>query len=157
VLQLEDGVGVEEVVFAVASPLILTARLQFGCGTGPSWMGAPEPRDRLFGNDVQADAADARGGSAEISIDERRVEANRFEDLRPAVTLQRRNAHLGHRLQDALVERVDVVDDGFIVRHAGKLAAADHVVDCFECQIRVHDAGAIAEQECAVVHFARVA
>ena len=37
------------------------------------------------------------------------LEADRLEDLRAAVALKRRDAHLGHHLQDALVERLDVV------------------------------------------------
>ena len=52
------------------------------------------------------------GGPREVAIDERLVEADRFEDLRAAIALQRRDAHLGHHLEDALVERLDVVRDG---------------------------------------------
>ena len=85
------------------------------------------------------------------------VEPDRLEDLRAAVALQRRDAHLGHHLEDALVERVDVVLDRLLVRDADEDALADHVVERFERQVRIDRAGAVAEQQRAVMHFARVA
>ena len=115
------------------------------------------PPDHFVGDDVDADAADARGRPREVLVDERLVEADGFEDLRAAVALQRRDAHLGHHLQDALVERVDVVLDRLRVRHADEQLLPDHVVERFEREVRVDRAGAVAEQQRAVVHFARVA
>ena len=110
VLQLEDRVRVEEVVFAVAPPLVLAAALEIPRAAAPRWKGHGVPLEDLAGDDVDADAADPRRRPREVLIDERPIEADRFEDLCATVALQRRDAHLGHHLQDALVQRVDVVD-----------------------------------------------
>ena len=66
--------------------------------------------------DVEADAADARRGPGEVAVDELLLEADRLEDLRAAVALQRRDAHLRHHLEHALVERLDVVLHRLLVR-----------------------------------------
>ena len=47
VLQLEHGVGVEQVILAVAAPLILAARLEIGRCTWPLRIRAPVPRSRF--------------------------------------------------------------------------------------------------------------
>jgi hypothetical protein len=85
------------------------------------------------------------------------IEADRFEDLGATVALQRGDAHLGHHLQDALVQRMDVVDHRLVMGDADELPLPDHVGERFERQVRIDDAGAVAEEQCAVVHLARVA
>ena len=111
VLQLEHRLGVEQVVLAVAPPLVLAAPLEIVLADRPRRERLLVPPPHFFGDDVDADAADARGGAREVLVDERAVEPDRLEDLRAAVALQRRDAHLGHHFQDALVERLDVVLD----------------------------------------------
>ena len=111
----------------------------------------------FVGDHVDADATDPRGGPREVLIDEGAIETDGFEDLRAAVALQRRDAHLGHHLQDAFVQRVDVVGDRLIVRHAHELTLADHVVERLEGEIRIDRARAVAEEQRAVMHFPRVA
>ena len=76
------------------------------------------------------------------------VEADGLEDLRAAVALQRRDAHLGHHLEDALVERLDVVRRppsraSMPVEHA----LPDHVVERLEREVRVDRAGAVADEQ----------
>ena len=159
VLQLEDRVGVEQVVLAVAPPLVLAARFEIARRRRPRSGTRVRCRCRTSSAiDVDADAADARRGPGEVLVDERLIEADRLEDLRAAVALQRRDAHLGHHLQDALVERLDVVlaPPASCVTPTS-MPLPDHVVERLERQIRVDDAGAVAEQQRAVVHFARVA
>ena len=85
------------------------------------------------------------------------LQADGLEDLRAAVALQRRDAHLRHHLQHALVERLDVVLDRLVALDARQHALPDHVVDRLERDVRVDHAGAVAEQQRDVVHFARVA
>jgi hypothetical protein len=157
VLQLEDGVRVEEVVFAVAPPLVLAAAVEIPRAAAPRWKGHGVAPENLAGDDVDADAADPRRRPREVLIHECPIEADRFEDLRAAVALQRGDAHLGHHLQDALVQRMDVVDHRLVMGDADELPLPDHVVERFERQIRVDDAGAVAEEQRAVVHLARVA
>src|SRR5215204_132427 len=84
VLQLEHGVGVEQVILAVAAPLILTARLELLWPHRlPSERTCVAHRD-FFGHDVDADAADARSRMREVLVDERLAQADGFEDLRAA-------------------------------------------------------------------------
>ena len=110
VLQLLHRLGVEEVQLAVAPPLVLAARRRARRRAGrPRRERALVPLLDLLRDDVDADAADARRRPREVAVDERLLEADRLEDLRAAVALQRRDAHLGHHLEDALVERLDVV------------------------------------------------
>ena len=84
-------------------------------------------------------------------------EADGLEDLRAAVALQRRDAHLGHHLEDALVERLDVVQPGLLARHALDNPLRDHVVERLEREVRVDRAGAVADEQRDVVDFARIA
>ena len=110
-LQLEHRVGVEQVVLAVAPPLVFAAPLEVVLADRPRGERLLVPAPHLLGDDVDADAADARRRAREVLVDEGALEADGFEHLRAAVALQRRDAHLGHHLEDALVERLDVVLD----------------------------------------------
>src|SRR5207249_2893732 len=94
VLELEDGVGVEQVILPVAPPLIFTARVELGERARKILEGAAMSLDRFLGDDVDADAADPRRRPREVLVDERTIEADRLEDLRAAVALQRRDPHL---------------------------------------------------------------
>ena len=114
VLQLEHRLRIEEVVLAVAPPLVLAAAVELLRASRPRTEGALVAPAHLFGNHVDADAADARHRVREVAVDERLVQADRLEDLRAAVALQRRDPHLRHHLEDALVERLDVVRDRLV-------------------------------------------
>ena len=66
------------------------------------------------------------------------LEADRLEDLRAAVALQRRDAHLGHHLEDALVERLDVVArPPARASTPASMPLPDHVVERLEREVRV--------------------
>src|SRR5207248_6743657 len=62
-----------------------------------------------LGDDVEADAGNARGGPGEILVDEILAQPDGLENLGAAVTLRRGDAHLRHHLEDALVDGLDVV------------------------------------------------
>ncbi len=143
--------------FAVATPAVFAARIEL-VGGAPAHR--ESPLVALFdflGDDVDADAADARGRPREVAIDERLLEADSLENLRSAVALERRDAHLGHHLEDALVERLDVVQRRLLARDALDHALADHVVERFERQIRIDRASAVADEKRDVMDLARVA
>ena len=70
---------------------------------------------RLFRDLFQADALDAGGGAGEIGRDEIGLQPDRVENLRAAIGLVGRDAHLGHHLQQALADRLDVALDDFLV------------------------------------------
>ncbi len=52
---------------------------------------------------------DARGGAGEVRVDQLALQTHGLEDLRAAVGLDRRDAHLGDRLEQAFADRLDVV------------------------------------------------
>src|SRR3712207_8542059 len=61
------------------------------------------------------------------------LQADRLEDLRPAVRLRRRDPHLGDRLEQALPDRLDDVLLGDLrVVDAGDAPVGDHLVDGVE-------------------------
>src|SRR3979490_3184098 len=70
VLQLEDRVRVEQVILAVAPPLVLAARIELGQGPGLVLERAAMPLDGFLGDDVDADAADPRRRPGEVLVDE---------------------------------------------------------------------------------------
>ena len=111
VLQLEDGLGVEEVVLPLSPPLVLAAGLELAVGAlGRAGRGTPSGAGRdLVGDLVETDAAELRRGAGEVLVDQVRAEADGLEDLRTGVGGDGRDAHLGHHLQHALAGGLDVV------------------------------------------------
>jgi hypothetical protein len=78
------------------------------------------------------------------------------KDLRAAIGLVGRDAHLGHHLQQALADRLDVaLDDLVVVERAGQPIL--HRDDGLERQIRIDRLGAVAGQAREMMHFARLA
>ena len=142
VLELEDRLGVEEVVLALAAPLVLAAGLEVAVGPllGPARVGDGVAQADLLGELVEADAAEAADGAGEVLVDELLAEADGLEDLRAGVGRDRRDAHLGHHLQDALAGGLDVVVDGLHrVAHVGEVLG-DEVLDRLEGEVRVDGA-----------------
>ncbi len=109
------------------------------------------------GDAGEVDALDTRGGPLEIGVDDFAVQTDRFENLRAAVTLDGRDAHLRHRFDDAFDRGFDVLLDGFRDVDAGEILAADDVLDRFEDQIRIDRARAVTGEQSEMVHFARFA
>src|SRR5215470_13035784 len=64
---------------------------------------------RLLGDFVETNAAHARRRAREIAIDDHLIDADRLENLRALIAGDRADAHFGHRLEQALLERLDVV------------------------------------------------
>ena len=91
-LQLEHRLRVEQVVLAVAPPLVLATRLQLVVLAAAAGERLTVAADHLLGHHVDADAADARRGPGEAGVDELLVKADRLEDLRAAIALQRRRS-----------------------------------------------------------------
>ena len=88
--------------------------------------------------------------------DEFRLQADGVEDLRAAIGLVGRDAHLGHHLEQALADRLDVaLDDLVVVERAGQ--AVLHRDDGLEREIRIDRFRAVAGETGEVMHFARLA
>ena len=109
-LELADGERIQQVIFAAHAVLIVAADGQFGVVAGDRLEGLLVLHLRFAREHVQADAFDARGRAGEVLVDQGFVQADGFEDLRAAIALQRRDAHLGKGLQQAFVDGFDVVD-----------------------------------------------
>ena len=113
---------------------------------------------RLLGQNLEADAADARRGAGEVAVDQRLLQADGLEDLRAAVGLDRRDPHLGDRLEQALADRLDDQPLGLVGDvDAGDAALGDHRVDGLERDVGVDGAGAVADQRREVMDLARLA
>ncbi len=157
VLELEHRLGVEQVELAVAAPLVLAAPVELRGTDRAGRERVLVPAARLLGDDVEADPADPGERAREVAVDHVLVEADGLEDLRPAVALERRDPHLGHDLEDPLVQRLDVVLDGRPVVDPRQESLTDHVVQGLEGHPGVHGAGAVPDEQAHVVHLARVA
>ena len=102
-----------------------------------------------------------------MPVDQRRLEADGLEDLRAAVGLDRGDAHLRDRLQQAFPDRLDRVLGRLLGRQRDLAAVLvprtrdapveDQPVERLEHQIRVDRVRAIAEQRGEVVHLAGLA
>ena len=111
VLELVDRLRVEQVILAVRRHWYWPPTSSVWPLSGRSGKARCVPGLDLGGDHVQADAADARRRPGEILVDDVLVQADGLEDLGAAVALDRRDAHLGHHLDHALVDRLDVVLD----------------------------------------------
>ena len=158
-LQLGDADRVEEVILAVASPLVIPANVEIEVARDPDGrIGAAVAHPDFLGQRVKVRPLHAGRRGGEVLVDDLAVQADGFEYLPAAVAVQRRDAHLGHDLQQALVERLDVVlDRGLHVGDGGNLLVDPQLLDRLEGDVRVDGARAVAEQEGHVVHFPRLA
>ena len=125
-------------------------------GSSPKALGVAA--DRLGRDLFEADAFDQRRGAGEILLHEVRLQPDRVEYLRAAIGLVGRDAHLGHHLEDALADRLDVaVDDLVGVDLRRQLAAPVHVGERVEGEIGVDRLGAVTGEAAEMVHLARLA
>ena len=111
---------------------------------------------RLLGDLVEADALDAGGGAGEIGVDEFRLQPDRVENLRAAIGLIGGDAHLGHHLEQALVDRLDVALDDFLVVELLRQLAL-HRDQRLEGEIGIDRLGAVAGEAGEMMHLARLA
>src|SRR2546430_10373776 len=78
----------------------------------------------FFGNDLDIHTANRRRRAGEIFVDDALVNAKRFKNLRAAVTLDGRNAHLGNGLDHALDGRLDIRSE----EHTSELQSQSNLV-----------------------------
>ena len=159
VLELEHRLGVEQVDLTLAPPLVLAPDLPLAVGElgGTVEVGQAVPADHLVGQDVEPHPADARHRAGEVLVDDVGGQADGLEHLGAGVGRHRRDAHLGHDLDDALGGGLDVVLLGLARGHAGQDPRRDHVVDGLEGQVRVDGGRPEALEQGHVVDLAGVA
>ncbi|OOO00787.1 MAG: hypothetical protein USCGTAYLOR_03017 [Chromatiales bacterium USCg_Taylor] len=112
VLETKDRFRIEQVVFAVAPPLVLPAPVEVRLPGRALGVGVVMAQAHLLRDHMDPDPTDPRGGPGEVPVDDRLVEPHCLEDLRAAIGLDGRDPHLGGDLEHALVERLDVALDG---------------------------------------------
>ena len=144
-------------VLAGAAPLILAARFQRIVA-----LLFPDPGPLVevpnFGlQDLHPDPAHPRRSPGEVTVDDAGIQAHRLEDLGAPVALDRGDAHLGHDLDYALVDRLDVLLPAFLIRLARNDPIPNHAPDGLQGQIGMHGAGAVADEQGEVVDFPRLA
>ena len=84
VLQLEHGVGIEQVVLALATPLVLAADLEFAVRTlfRPVQVGQRMPGGNVVGDVVEVRCRrPGRHSAGEVLVEHLLAEADRLEDL----------------------------------------------------------------------------
>ena len=156
-LQLVDRVGIEQVVLAIAAPLVAAADIEGRALRLAVGEGRAVPRFDVAGDFFHADTFDAGRRPGEVAVDDGLVDADGLEDLGAAVRLDRRDAHLGSHLDDALDGRFDEVLVGGLGVDVGEQTLMDHVVDRLEGQIRVDGAASVTDEQREVVDLARFA
>ena len=105
-LELGDRQRIPVVMLTLDAVLILSARIKLGRDSAERGGVATQC---LLGDQLHADATHARGGAGEVALDERGIQSDGFPQLGTAVTLQGRDAHLGHDLQKAFTHCLYVV------------------------------------------------
>src|SRR6266699_3795304 len=87
---------------------------------------------------VESDTLDAAWSAREVLLDQPLVQADRLENLRAAIALQRRDAHFREDLEQSLVDGLDVVVERFLERDAlGQEAAHREILKRLDRQIGV--------------------
>ena len=114
--------------------------------------------DRFLTEDVEADAADPAGGSPEALVDDLVAQPDSLEDLGTLVALQRRDPHLGHHFEDALLRGFAVRGCDLIVRPiAAEFVVVLELPQGFKRHVRVDGIGPVARQQTEVMDFASLA
>ena len=108
-LELADGLRIDQMIFAADAVLIVAADLKLGFRFRGAAVGVFVLHRRLAREHIQANAFETRGRAGEILVHQRFVQTDSFENLRAAITLQRGDAHLGEDLEQALIDGLLVV------------------------------------------------
>ena len=143
--------------FAFRAPLILPADFQSVAVDLTVWERDSMPGQSFLSEHVQANAFDAGRRPRKILIDDIMVQADGFENLRAAIALNRRDAHLGHGLHYAFDGSLDELLNGLVMVDIRQHLFPDHVFESLEHQIRVDRAAAVTDQQREMMHLARLA
>ncbi len=157
-LQRGDDVRLPDMVLAADAVHVLAADIEAVAIERRVAEGVAVTAQALFRDLLQADALDGGAGAEEELVDEGGLEADRVEDLRAAIGLVGRDAHLGHHLQHALADRLDVALDHLLgIDLLGEGALRVLVEQGVEGEIGVDRFGAIAREAAEMVNLARLA
>ncbi len=152
-LELRDRVRRPHVLLAADAVVVLAARVEARREHGVRAERHGVQARGFAGDLEEPDALDDAGGAGEVLVDERLAQADRLEDLRAAIALVGRDAHLGHHLVEPLADRLHV-----LLLRVLRLDVADRRAGCgerLEREVRVDRLGAVACEQREVVHLAR--
>ena len=136
--------------FAAHSPGINPADVDRRPASGE---GARVAQCRFGGNLVETNALDPRRRPGEIGLDDLAREADRIEDLGAAIGLKCRDAHLGHDLEHALADRLDIIPAQLCQRLVKPILLADRG-EGLEGEIGIDRLGAISRKHAEMMDFA---
>ena len=152
-----NGGWVEEVVLAIVPPLVTAASGQGVPIGGAHGEGILVAAQHFLGQHGQGHALQAGGCAHEITVDDALVQAQRLENLRPAIALDGGDAHLGQHFDDAFNGRLDIFLGSLLIRNSRDQLLVQQIAQRLEGQVGVDGIGAVAEQNGEVMHLAGVA
>ena len=155
-LQVGDDAGTPHVRFAAHAIGVLAADIERVLENRHVAEGGRVTIDRLLRHLAQADALDLRVRAGEVLPHEAGAQADGVEDLRAAVRLVGRDAHLGHDLEDGLADGLDVALLDLLGRHL-LVEVGQHLLQRLEGEIGVDRLGAIAGQRAELMHLVGLA
>ncbi|MNW60134.1 hypothetical protein D3C74_380930 [compost metagenome] len=138
VLQQMNGLGVEQMLFPVAAPLVFTAGIEHLVIPVLVCEGAVMMRKGFSRHFFQADAANAGRRPGKVTVHEFRIQAYSFENLCATVGLNRRDAHFGQYFYYAFRRSLNIILHSLLMRDSAQQALANHVVKTLESKIRVN-------------------
>src|SRR5262245_38376326 len=151
-LQPEDGLRIEEVRLALPPPLILATELEPAVRRPPA-VRPPVPAPHLLGDLVDPDAAEPRGRTREIVLDEILTKTECLEDLGTGVGRDGGHTHLRHDLEYAFGVRLDEIPSR---RSRLARSRSAELLGRVQGDVRMHGVGAVAQQKRDVMDLARV-
>ncbi len=151
VLQRADGLRRPDMLLAAQTVGEVPAHIQRIAIDRRVAVGQAVPAFRLFRDLSETCAFDLGRRPREIGVDKSARQADSIENLRPAIGLIGRNAHLRHDLHHALANRLDVVAVGG--EFVEPVALLVHVIgQGIEREIWVHGFRAITREEAEIMH-----
>ncbi len=150
-LQLGNGIRRPGVVFTARAPSIFSAGIEHVRQHRVVAECRRMHAHSFFRYLLEADPFDLRRRAGEVARDELAVEADRLEDLRAAIGLVSGDAHLGHDLEQTLVDRLDETFMRFFRADIGGQIERRQRI---ERQPRIDRFGAVSGEQGKVMHFA---
>ena len=151
-LEVGHHVGAPHMGFAADAESVFAADFERVAQDRRIGEGQAVTLDRLARDLLKSHALDPAIGAGEIFGDEIGFQAHGVENLRTAIGLIGGDAHLGHHLEDALAEGLDIAVRRLL---KGQLPVEfrQHRVNRVEGQVRVDRLGAVAGQGAELMHL----
>ncbi|KAI3478074.1 hypothetical protein L1887_60005 [Cichorium endivia] len=156
ILEVGDGHGVVDVGLTTVTVVVLTRLRQTRDGDGVTRrVAAVVELERIHGEQGEVGTRDTRGGTGEAAVDDAVGETESLEDLGALVRGEGGDTHLGHDLEDTVVDGVLPVVDELRGREVGlDETLAGDLEDGLHGEPGADGVSTVAEQHAHVVHLA---